>query len=124
MTVRPRHNIVMRYIYFVNRFYRLTIVFCGDPEPRVRPRRRYRVLPGLFVLHLLPAFLAAIRAFFRSRVDTSLEILALRQQVAVLKRKRPRPALTRLSGDRKTGDRRGMASGGLPPVLALALPTA
>ena len=54
------------------------------------------MLQGLFVLHLLPAFLAAIRAFFRSRVDTSLEILALRQQVAVLKRKRPRPALTRL----------------------------
>ena len=28
--------------------------------------------------------------FFRSGVDTSLEVLALRQQVAVLKRKRPR----------------------------------
>ncbi len=33
---------------------------------------------------------------FRNRVDTSLEVLALRQQVAVLKRKRRRPALTRL----------------------------
>src|SRR6059058_2982387 len=32
-------------------------------------------------------------AFFRSRVDLALEILALRQQVAVLKRKRPRPPL-------------------------------
>jgi hypothetical protein len=42
------------------------------------------------------AFLAAIRAFFRSRVSISLEILALRQQVAVLKRKRPRPSLNRL----------------------------
>src|SRR4051812_19948583 len=41
----------------------------------------------------LLAFLAALRVFFRSRVDTSLEVLALRQQVAVLKRKRPRPAL-------------------------------
>jgi hypothetical protein len=29
-------------------------------------------------------------------MDTSLEILALRQQVAVLKRKRPRPSLNRL----------------------------
>jgi len=31
---------------------------------------------------MIPAFLAAIRVFFRSRVDTSLEVLALRQQVA------------------------------------------
>ena len=37
--------------------------------------------------------LAAGRVFFRSRSDTALEILALRQQVAVLKRKRPRPSL-------------------------------
>ena len=34
-----------------------------------------------------------IRVFLRSRTDTALEVLALRQQVAVLKRKRPRPAL-------------------------------
>ena len=37
------------------------------------------------------AFLAALRVFFRSRTDTALEVLALRQQMAVLKRKRPRP---------------------------------
>jgi putative transposase len=48
------------------------------------------------VLNLISAFLAAICVFFRSRVSTSLEILALRQQVAVLKRKRPRPSLNRL----------------------------
>jgi hypothetical protein len=36
------------------------------------------------VLNLISAFLAAIRVFFRSGMDTSLEILALRQQVAVL----------------------------------------
>jgi len=36
---------------------------------------------------LITAFLAAIHVFFRSRVDTSLDVLALRQQVAVLKRK-------------------------------------
>ena len=36
---------------------------------------------------------AVIRVFVRSRTDTALEVLALRQQVAVLKRKRPRPAL-------------------------------
>ena len=35
-------------------------------------------------------------AFFRSRSDTALEVLALRQQVAVLKRKRPRPKLNSL----------------------------
>ena len=48
------------------------------------------------MLHFITAFLVTIRVFFRSRVDTSLEVLALRQQVAVLKRKRPRPALNRL----------------------------
>jgi hypothetical protein len=35
--------------------------------------------------------LFALRAFFRTRRDTALEILALRQQLTVLKRKRPRP---------------------------------
>ena len=40
--------------------------------------------------------LAAVRVFFRSRTDNALEVLALRQQVAVLKRKRPRPPLNRL----------------------------
>ena len=46
-----------------------------------------------FVLHILFSFLVAIRVFFRSRSDTALEVLVLRQQVAVLKRKRPRPRL-------------------------------
>ena len=45
------------------------------------------------MLHILLSFLVAIRAFFRSRSDTALEVLALRQQAAVLKRKRPRPRL-------------------------------
>src|SRR5438105_6604483 len=40
--------------------------------------------------------LAVIRVFCQSRSDTALEVLALRQQVAVLKRKRPRPILNRL----------------------------
>jgi hypothetical protein len=39
------------------------------------------------------AILAAFRVFPRSRGDTALEVLALRQQLAVLKRQRPRPAL-------------------------------
>ena len=39
------------------------------------------------------SILAVIRVFFRSRTDTAMEVLALRQQVAVLKRKRPRPKL-------------------------------
>ena len=45
------------------------------------------------VRFILP-LVAAIRVFFRSRCDTALEILALRQQVAVLKRKRPLPLLS------------------------------
>ena len=40
--------------------------------------------------------LAVLRVFFQTRGDTALEILALRQQLAVLKRKRPRPQLDRL----------------------------
>jgi putative transposase len=39
------------------------------------------------------SMLAVIRVFCQSRSDTALEVLALRQQVAVLKRKRPRPVL-------------------------------
>jgi hypothetical protein len=45
------------------------------------------------VLSLLFAFLTAARVSFRSRTDTALEVLALRQQLGVLKRKRSRPRL-------------------------------
>jgi hypothetical protein len=48
------------------------------------------------VIPLLLSLIAAARGFFRSRTDIALEILALRQQVAVLKRKRPRPRLSPL----------------------------
>jgi len=48
------------------------------------------------VLQFIRSLLAAIRVFLRSRGDTALEVLALRQQVAVLKRKRPRPHLNGL----------------------------
>ena len=39
------------------------------------------------------SLLAAVRIFFSTRMDTALEVLALRQQVAVLKRRRRRPPL-------------------------------
>src|SRR5688572_33214220 len=39
------------------------------------------------------ALLTSVRVFFRSRSETALEILALRQQIVVLKRKRLRPRL-------------------------------
>ena len=45
-----------------------------------------------FILDLV----TAVRVFFTSRTDLALEILALRQQVAVLKRKRPRTKLSRM----------------------------
>lgn len=48
-----------------------------------------------FVLEFILALLAAARVFLRSRHDTALEILALRQQAAVLKRKRLRPRTSR-----------------------------
>jgi putative transposase len=45
---------------------------------------------------MILSLLVAIRVFFRSRSDTALEVLALRQQLAVLKRKRSRPKLNSL----------------------------
>ena len=51
------------------------------------------MLKVCFVFEIILSFFVAIRVFFRSRSDTALEVLALRQQVAVLKRKRPRPKL-------------------------------
>jgi hypothetical protein len=52
-----------------------------------------RMLQTSLVFDLLLAFIANVRALFSNRIETSLEILALRQQVAVLKRKRPRPSI-------------------------------
>jgi putative transposase len=54
------------------------------------------MLEGEFVLAPILSFITAIRVFFRNRSDTALEVLALRQQVAVLKRQRPRPVLNSL----------------------------
>ena len=45
------------------------------------------------MVQLFIVVLGALRVFFRSRSDAALEILALRQQVAVLKRRGPRPPL-------------------------------
>jgi len=61
---------------------------------RAAPARRRDVTPCYkreFVLAFILSILAAARVFLRARSDTALEILALRQQVAVLKRKRTRP---------------------------------
>src|SRR5215831_16211141 len=46
------------------------------------------------MIRLLLAFVSGFAAFFRSRHDLGLELLALRQQVSVLKRKNPRPKLS------------------------------
>ena len=45
------------------------------------------------MIRFLLAFLSWLGAFFRSRHDMGLELVALRQQVGVLKRKNPRPRL-------------------------------
>lgn len=45
------------------------------------------------MLPFILSLIAAARVFFESRTDTAVEVLALRQQVAVLKRRRPRPPL-------------------------------
>src|SRR6516165_842647 len=83
-----------------------------------------------FLLDLLSWF----AAFFRSRHDLGLELVALRQKVGVLKRKNPRPQLGLLrsalpvrppalvvtigerAGDREAGDRRRLASRRVPRV--------
>ena len=46
------------------------------------------------MIEFILGLIAVARVFVASRTDTALEILALRQQVAVLQRKRPRPPLT------------------------------
>jgi hypothetical protein len=48
------------------------------------------------MLQFLFSLLAAGGVFFRSRSDLALEVLALRQQVAVLRRQRPRARLRSL----------------------------
>ena len=45
------------------------------------------------MLSFLLALLIVVRVFVCSRTDTALEVLALRQQLGVLKRKRSRPRL-------------------------------
>ena len=45
------------------------------------------------MIPFLLTFFSSLSAFFRSRYSLSLEILALRQQLCVLKRKNPRPRL-------------------------------
>jgi hypothetical protein len=47
------------------------------------------------VVDFILLILAAFRVYFASRLETSLEVLALRQQLAVLKRKRPRSSVNR-----------------------------
>jgi hypothetical protein len=47
-----------------------------------------------FVLQLMQMMLALVQALMASRMDLALENLALRQQVAALKRERPRPLMT------------------------------
>jgi len=58
------------------------------------------------MLQFALSILAALRVFFRTRRDTALEVLALRQQVAVLKRKRTRPVLNSLDRLFRTSFRR------------------
>jgi hypothetical protein len=87
------------------------------------------------MIRFLLVFLSWFSAFFRSRHDLGLELVALRQQVGILKRKNPRPRLilwdrllwlsfavsgrNERVGDRETGDRRRLVSRRVPRVLAL-----
>ncbi len=84
-------------------------------------------------------FVATLRETFLSRASLHLENLALRQQVAILKRERRRPwlqmldrlfwviisrlmaALARGAGDRKAGNRHRLAPEGISCVLDLEI---
>lgn len=94
------------------------------------------MVKGGIVFEFVLSLLAAARVFFSTRRDTALEVLALRQQVAVLKRQRPRPSLNsfdrlfwslakvdRRPRHRETGDRHRVAPSRFPSLLALALAT-
>lgn len=94
------------------------------------------------MINLIRAILTTFAVFFRSRLDTSLEVLALRRQLAVLKRKTAATgaesppsvrldhaaervaAMVACSGHRKTSDSNRMASKRFPPLLALAIQAA
>jgi putative transposase len=65
-------------------------------QRKQRSRRSSAACYSLCVIEVIGAILAAFAVFFRRRLDLSLEVLALRQQVAVLKRKRRRPVLSPL----------------------------
>jgi putative transposase len=65
-------------------------------QPQAKSTTPRAIIDDHPVIPLLLSLIAAAHGFFRSRTDTALEILALRQQVAVLKRKRPRPRLSPL----------------------------
>jgi putative transposase len=45
------------------------------------------------MIPVLVSLFAAVRVFFQTRTDIAVEVIALRHQIAVLKRKRPRPPL-------------------------------
>ena len=49
-----------------------------------------------FMLQIMQMMFALIRSLFAGKADLALEVLALRQQLAVFKRKQPRPRLTDL----------------------------
>ena len=58
------------------------------------------------VVDFVFASMAAFRAFVRSRAELTLEILTFRKQVAVLKRKRPRPSVKAHDSWHRTAFRR------------------
>src|SRR5690348_4660064 len=62
---------------------------CGDERGPGWPRDdgTCRMIP------VLVALFTAVRVFFRTRTEIAVELIAVRRQLAVLKRKRPRPPL-------------------------------
>src|SRR5260370_40509450 len=84
----PPPRIDCRQMPMIARNQQLAI--SGRPSNETALRRVTRVSS---CLNSSSHSLSVSECFLRSRSDTALEVLALRQQVAVLKRKRPRPKL-------------------------------
>jgi len=92
------------------------------------------------MLSLITAVFTWLQSFVRSRHDLGLEIVALRHQLIVLKRRTKRPrlhrsdrlfwilqrhfwqALGQIASDCEAGNRGWVASAGFPSILAFSLP--
>lgn len=61
------------------------------PESTLAPLCRSDLMPVKILMHLMVVMFTLLRSLCTDKSDLAMEVLALRQQLAVLKRKNPRP---------------------------------